>query len=101
VLRRRLISKPGPVTLPVVEKSFPAFQPMCVGVCKEKNSFSGYVELSCCLEARLKQTWLDDDNGCLATPQMVGKFECSVTRVAASVHATETKDAVCQYWIVD
>ena len=43
VLRRRQVIEPGPVYLSTVEQRPPAFQPMRVGVRKEKDSFSGYV----------------------------------------------------------
>jgi hypothetical protein len=74
---------------------------MCVVVRKEENSFSGYVQLTRCLEARFKQIWLNDNDRCLTASQVVGKFECRVAWVTASVHATETDYAVYQHRVVD
>jgi hypothetical protein len=74
---------------------------VCVGVRKEENSFSGYAQLSRCLEARFKQIWLDDNDRCLTASQVVGEFECSVARVTASVNTTETDYAVYQHRVVD
>ena len=74
---------------------------MRVGVRKKKDSFSGYVQLSCCFEACLNQIRLDDYDGCRAASQVVSKFECSVAWITAGIHATETKNPVRQNRIVD